>query len=203
MRWTTLAAGVAVAAAVLAGCSEEESGMPSPPGQSTGAPQDGSVPGLPNSGAPNVPTPIADTSRWEADPCSVISRAQLSGAGMTPDRFVPDLDTPGGVSCQWGFDGGSFGGTFITKSPDGLSAVYYNNGNTPFEHFQPIAPIEGHPAVEAMSNQTPADGECAISMGLRDDLTYKMHLIADDGTAQAAEPCKWAATIAGLAVQTM
>ncbi|MGH3431328.1 MAG: DUF3558 domain-containing protein [Thermocrispum sp.] len=190
---------------MLAGCSEEESGIPSPPGQNTGAPQDGSVPGLPNSGAPKVPAPIADTSRWEADPCSVISNEQFSGAGLTIRRTTPDMDTPGGVSCDWAIEGGgSFGGTFITKSRFGLSAIYGNNGSTPFDHFQPIAPIEGHPAVEAMSNNTPADRQCAISVGLRDDLTYKVGIIStDEEDPQGAEPCRWAATIAGLAVQTM
>ncbi|MGH3952396.1 MAG: DUF3558 domain-containing protein, partial [Pseudonocardiaceae bacterium] len=175
-----------------------------PPGQNTGAPQDGSVPGLPNSGAPKVPAPIADTSRWEADPCSVISNEQFSGAGLTIRRSIPDMDTPGGVSCRWGMEGGgSFAGTYITKSRDGLSAVYYNNANSPFEHFQPIAPIEGHPAVEAMSNQTPADGECAVDVGVRDDLTYVVQVNGEDDIPQGAEPCRWAATIAGLAVQTM
>lgn len=206
MRGAFLTAVVLLGAFGLTGCGDDDSGSPQTPGgqgPGTSVPG-GSVPGLPHSGAPKVTTPIADTSRWESDPCSVVSDDQLASAGVVIRRTVPDMDTPGGPSCQWGIDGGgSFAGSFITEGGQGLSAVYANNSQTPFEHFQPISPVEGQPAVEAMSTASPRDGECAISVGLRDDRTYLMNLIADKDSPLAAEPCKWAATIAGLAVRNM
>lgn len=206
MRGAILTGVVLLGSVALTGCGDEESGDPQgsggqPPGTSVTG---GSVPGLPHSGAPKVTTPIADTSRWEADPCGVISEDLFTDAGFTIRRSVPNMNAPAGINCRWAIDGGgSVAGTFITKSPTGLSGIYSNNNQTPLEHFQPIAPIEGQPAVEAMEFDTPTDGACAISIGLRDDLTYKVHLIADKDSPLAAEPCKWAATIAGLAVRNM
>lgn len=205
MRGASLTAVVLLAFVALTGCGDDESGNPQgPDDQPPGTSAPGGVPGLPHSGAPKVTTPIADTSRWEADPCSVITEEQLADAGIAIRKAAPDMDAAAGVACDWATEDVSLvGGTFITKSQEGLSAIYSNNNQTPFQHFQPIASIEGQPAVEAMSDDTPADGECAIDVGLRDNRSYKLHVLADKDSPLAAEPCKWAATIAGLAVRNM
>lgn len=201
MRGAILTAAAVAGAIALAGCADE---VPEGSEQPRGQPPGTSVPGLPHSGAPKVTTPIADTSRWESDPCSVISEKQLADAGVAIRKVTPDMDSAAGVACDWATEDASLvGGTFITKSQEGLSAIYSNNSQSPFQHFQPIPPIEGQPAVEAMESGTPADGECAISVGLRDDRTFKMQVLPDKDSPLAAEPCKWAATIAGLAVRNM
>lgn len=203
---------VLISAAILAvaGCSDEEPGVPDTGGDtpvvppSTGAPTNG---GLPHSGAPKVENPIADTSSWEADPCSVISADQLAGIGLkapTPQRDdAPDL----GPGCLWEFDADSasvFSGSLGTAGArQGISNLYQHKEQGTVEVFEELQPIEGHPAVISMPTDDRSEGACDVSVGLRDDLVYTVVMTAEPSTAQGKEPCEWAEKLATLAVQTM
>lgn len=85
MRKIGLAATALALAGALASCSDEEPGVPSnetPLPPPTGASSGTATPGLPHSGAPKVVSPIADTSRWEGDPCIMISSQQIESVGL-------------------------------------------------------------------------------------------------------------------------
>lgn len=198
--------------AVLASCSDDdptgsdEGGQP-PIGPTSAAP--GSPPGqaLPHSGAPKVANPIADTSRWEGDPCSVISADQLSSLGLTvpsPQRSdVPNI----GPGCTWEFDSetvSAFDGGFATQgSGKGISNLYAHKQAGTAAYFEELPPIEGHPAVAEGPEDDRAEGVCDLGVGIRDDLLFTVVMTADPSTPQGKDPCGWAAKVAALAVQTM
>lgn len=206
MRTNTPTSLVAIlaSAVLLAACSGNEPGIPVPSGQpGTQPPTATSQPGasLPHSGAPKVTSPIADTSKWEADPCSVISEEQLSSAGFKIRRFEPDLEDAAGPVCSWAIEEvGSFGAGFATVNPEGLSTVYASNTAGKFGVFTALSPIEGHPAVRAEKSDESSEGMCSVTVGIRDDLNFDVVVTFDAGTK---DPCKAAQDIAALAVQTM
>lgn len=205
MRTKTLIAlfSCVAPAALLAGCSDE-GGTPSTTSQPpTATSQPGA--GLPHSGAPKVTSPIADTSKWEADPCSAISETQLSALGIEMRKFEPDLEGASGPVCDWALEPyGSFSGGFGSEvNSDGLSRVYQNKNAGKFGVFTELSPVEGHPAVRAEQRDESNEGLCSVSVGLRDDLEYSVVVTFDAENPQAKDPCKAAQDIAALAVQTM
>lgn len=202
---TTIAAATAsllTLGLVLTGCSNEEPGTPETSANS-GNSQDSE---LPHSGAPAVTDPI-DTSKWEAKPCAVITAAQFSTVGLKKVEAEPD-DAMAGPKCNWYPEGrGLLGGTFITasptsKSPQGLSTVYANNKEYDYKVWQELPPIQGHPIVAATEFDDRPRGECAVAVGLRDDLVYDVS-VTDPEKSWGKDPCATAAKVAKLAVTTM
>lgn len=206
MRRLLMPAAAVVVALGLVGCSgEAEPGVPTGEGGSGGTPTTGgdSNSGLPHSGAPKVETPIADTASWEADPCGAVTDSQFQGAGLEIRVAEPDTESELGPVCDWAIEGGgSFSGSFIAGG-GGLSAIYANNEKGKFDHFEAIEDIEDQPAVMALGVDHRSDGECGADVGIRDDMAYTVIVTADPGTPLGDDPCKWASTIAGLAIQTM
>lgn len=196
-------------AAVLAGCSDndpEASDGGTEPTQTASPPSGSAGGGLPHSGAPSVQNPIADTSRWEADPCAVISAEQIKSLGLEPTGSK-HKDEPTGPGCFWKFNADSpsafTGGLGTTGGREGISNLYKHKQQGSAAVFEELPAIEGHPAAVAMSKDDRSEGVCAVGVGLRDDLLYTLVMTADPSTPQGKEPCEWAAKVAGLAVQTM
>lgn len=198
-------------AAVLASCSDDDPTGSDDGGQTpisppaTSASQPGQA--LPHSGAPKVATPIADTSQWEGDPCSVITADQLQTLGLSvPSPQREDVPTSG-PGCNWEFDAetvSSFTASFATAGArDGISNMYRHKELGTAEVFEELPPIEGHPAVIAEPKDERSDGVCGVTVGLRDDLALGIDITADPSTPQGKDPCGWAAKVAALAVQTM
>lgn len=209
-RTFALVASAVLSVVVLSGCSEEpEQGDPTGALPPTGTPSSSqaNTTGLPHSGAPKVANPIADTSRWEADPCSVLSADQISSLGLTPPQPQRE-DTPNaGVGCYWEFDSDSASG-FVARfanagARQGLSNLYKHKQLGNAKVFEELPPVDGFPAVIAMPKDHRGDGECAVSVGLRDDLLFSADMTADPSIPQGKDPCEWAAKVAALAVQTM
>lgn len=214
MRTNTksLLVGALAVASVLAGCSDEQPGVPAdggnisdPPTSSAGNPNEE---GLPHSGAPSVTNPIADTARWEGDPCSLITSEQLGTLGLkapAPEREdIPNI----GPGCYWEFDADSASGFSVSFASQGdgkgLSNLYEHNKLGTAKVFEELAPIEGYPAlVFILEEDRRGEGECSVAVGLRDDLTTGVDLTADPAIAQGKQPCEWAEKVARLAVQTM
>lgn len=206
MRRVLMTVAAVVVSLGLVACSgEAEPGVPTGEGGSGGTPTTGGEanPGLPHSGAPKVETPLADTASWEADPCSAVTDSQFQSVDLEIRVTEPDPEGAFGPTCDWVIDGGgSFSGAFIAGG-GGLSAIYANNEKGRFDVFEVIEDIEGQPAVMALGTDSRSDGVCAADVGIRDDMAYTVIMTADPGTPQGDDPCKWASTIAGLAVQTM
>lgn len=193
----------------LSACSDDE---PEAGGQTPTLPtqalptSNAPAPGLPHSGAPKVETPIADTSAWEADPCTMITDEQLRGIGLeavTPQREdVPDL----GPGCVWEMDSDEYvavSNGLSTVNREGLSTPYKNNEAGAMQVFEEIPAIEGHPAVIAEAEDLRSEGECGVAVGLRDDLALTIAVQADVDSEQGKDPCGWAVKLATAAVQTM
>lgn len=192
--------------ALVAGCSEEP-GSPTPSGgagQTSQTAPGQPANGLPHSGAPKVDNPI-DTTQWESDPCAVTTEDQVGSAGFPTPEIEPDPDSPGGPSCRWLWENelSSAGGTFFTGVKEGLSHFYARHKVGKTKVLEPLAPIEGHPAVIALTDDTRANGECTVDVGLRDDLLYTVQMNADSDSRWYEDPCKAAQELATLAVQTM
>jgi hypothetical protein len=211
--FAALTAAVA-SCAVLVACSDDDpsgsdGGNPpiNPPSasiQPSGAPGEA----LPHSGAPKVENPIADTSRWEGDPCTTISASQLSGLGLqapAPQREdLPNL----GPGCFWEFDAETVSGFSVSfdsqAAGKGLSNLYKHRELGSAKVFEELPPIEGYPAIVVMlEKDRRAEGSCAVAVGIRDDLTVGVDMTADPSIPQGKDPCGWAAKVAALAVQTM
>lgn len=194
--------------ALVAGCSEEP-GSPTPSGDA-GQPSQTSpgqpANGLPHSGAPKVENPI-DTTKWESDPCAVITAEQLSAAGFPSAEVEEDLNSAGGShTCDWTWlnELSSATGRFAMDSiEDGLSHFYSRNAEGTLEAFEPLSSIEDYPAVIAMTDDVRENGECSVDIGLRDDSLYIIQMTADSDSRWYEDPCKAAQELATLAVQTM
>lgn len=196
--FTTVLAGLA-AASLLAACSDETTGAPGTEPQ----PTQGQTSGLPHSGAPKVDNPI-DTAKFEADPCSVITKQQLSGASIPVEETKPKPDGVAGPQCTWypPFEWGQFTGAFLTANTAGLSVEYQKNDAGEWEFFEPLV-VDGYPAVFSGPLDHRKDGKCAISVGARDDLAYHLLLQADQEGPYYKNPCAGAKKLAAMAIQTM
>lgn len=205
-------AAAIASSALIVGCSDEEPGgfggqtqIPTDtPSQPTGAPGEA----LPHSGAPKVVNPIADTSRWEGDPCTVVPSNQLASAGLTATAPQRE-DLPGvGPGCYWEFDPDTASGFSVSFASQGegkgLSNLYEHKELGSAKVFEELPPVEGYPAIVIMLDEDRrAEGSCSVAVGIRDDLTVGVDMTADPSVAQGKDPCGSAAKVAGLAVQTM
>lgn len=181
--------------------------MPSGDAEQTDQPSTGQpANGLPHSGAPKVETPI-DTTKWESDPCAVITAEQFSAAGFPSAEGEEDLNSAGGSrSCNWAWPDelSSATGRFAMDSiKDGLSHYYARNEAGSTEYFEPLTSIEGHPALVAMTEDPRESGVCDVDVGLRDDAVYTVQMTADSDSPWYGGPCKAAQELATLAVRTM
>lgn len=212
-KLASLLVGGFAAALTLAGCSDEEPGVPDQSGNPPMVPPSSTASGapvetLPHSGAPKVENPIADTSQWEGDPCNLLTAQQLGSIGLkVPDPQREDVPSTG-PGCYWEFDADSASGFSVSFASQGtgkgLSNLYKHKELGTAKVFEELPAIEGHPAlIFIVDEDRRSEGECSVAVGLRDDLTVGVDLTADPSTAQGKEPCEWAEKVARLAVQTM
>ena len=196
---------VAGAALLLTACSGggERTANPAPSSSAPGtsATSSGSTTALPYAGAPKVANPL---------PASVLSGAPCDTA-LTPEQVKQaiGIQVPGkpgdlggvGLTCAWANEdtlGQIFVG-FVTETHAGLSGVYENTKpKNPV--WRPLPDIQGFPAV-AHSNNT--DRDCAVSVGLADDLSVDVSGIVGDSKRGKVDSCDVAAQMADLVVTTL
>lgn len=104
---------------------------------------------------------------------------------------------------MWMDELSSASGLFFTGIEDGLSHFYAKNEAGELGAFEPLAQIEGQPAVVAMTDDLRERGECNVHVGLRDELLYTVQMNADSDSPWYDDPCKAAQELATLAVRTM
>ncbi|GGM68340.1 hypothetical protein GCM10012275_43550 [Longimycelium tulufanense] len=202
MRKATAAIGTVVSALLLAGCSSSATGGNAQPASTTSATtgtESGSSPGNPD--VPRVPKPL-DTAKFQQDPCSVLTKAQLQALHIGAQGSPADInDQP---NCRWPDTFGpsqmSVSVTFMTKG-DGLAGLYSRSST--FKVFRPFQ-IDGYPAavVLAFLDQR-SQGVCDVDVAVTDKLVYlvqaKMHSDAPDYTT----PCERTKTVAGEVLKTL
>ncbi|RJQ70997.1 DUF3558 domain-containing protein [Pseudonocardiaceae bacterium YIM PH 21723] len=174
MRTRNFALVLAATALVIAGCngSSESSTSSSAPAPSS------------SSGAPKVEKPI-DTAKFQADPCSLLTEAQIQALGTTDKKVTTAALGP---ACRWtsGSKGLYYGATFVTANKDGLSSLYGQKDT--LKLFRPVAAIQGHPALIYGQTDGTANGACTLAIGLTDQLTISLGVDASNAP-EKSDPC--------------
>lgn len=158
---------------------------------------------LPFAGAPKVDDPL-DTSIYEQDPCKSITADQAQSLNL-PTSGTLDDTVALGIGCKW-FNSDTRGElkiNFYVDDPRGLSPEYEANERGEWKYFDEVPDIEGHPAVIRDAVDDRDIGYCTLIVGAADDMAFATIVqlpLADGGTD---DPCKAAAEVAGLALQTM
>jgi hypothetical protein len=146
---------------LLAGCTTNATGSPSP---ST------TDPATTSTTAPRVATPL-DASRFIKNVCSTLTTSQLAALGM-PSPHADVLPNEGDPLCSWTdlTTNISFGLTWTATATDGLSNLYARAYG--FGYWAPTT-IDGYPAVYAgIGENDRTNGDCVINVGVNDHLFF-------------------------------
>lgn len=181
----------------LAGCSSATGGQPAP--VPSAAQPSASAPASSAAGTdvPKVQNPI-DTSKVAADPCSVLTPDQVSyfiGGPVSPDKNKSAV----GPSCSWSgnvqYDYASIDVILDTVHKDGMTSVYAAKGKA-YKFFQPLPAADGYPLVAYDTKEARTPGECAASLGVRDDQTLEVTIRQPDSRKEVNNPCDSAHAVA-------
>jgi hypothetical protein len=157
---------------------------------------------LPFAGAPKVNNPL-DTSRYEKDPCRSLTASQAQSLNLPPTGTFND-EVALAVGCTWFNEQtrGEVNIDFIVKDPQGLSPEYAANRRGEYDFFDELPDIEGYPAV-ARGTDIRHNGFCTVVVGVADDMAFASSVQLSVANVENGDPCKKAAEVAGLALQTM
>ncbi|SHE95004.1 Protein of unknown function [Streptoalloteichus hindustanus] len=134
---------------------------------------------------PRVPKAL-DTTRFQQDPCTILTPAQLQALKLGESGTTYQRPTP---SCAWSNWSGPakmrMSVTFATDR-DGLAGLYRRHKN--FKVFEPLE-IEGYPAaiVLVALDQRP-DGVCDVEFAVTDKLSISVQTTRLS-TDKATNPC--------------
>jgi hypothetical protein len=202
----TIVFGMAVAAALVAGCSSKESGSPTgTPGGSGSQPTDDptstSNPGG-SGGAPKVTDPL-DASKFISQPCGAIAPDQLQALHL-PVQGKPDTDSEtaktAGPGCSW-FDRDAGSGVeigFLTANKNGLSDTY--QGKDRFKGYFEPTEVDGYPAVLNDIQDYRSDGTCNITVGISDTSEFRVGV---QDTKLGVKSCDRAKEAAAAVIKTL
>lgn len=203
--------GAACAAALLAtACGgDTDAGEPTPGSSESDSEEASSTAKY---GAPSVPEPL-DATGIVDDPCGALTDRQLDEFHGTVDDSTHTTEaTPLSdkkTACNWSFEGDRYSlGGFVAgvalprDTFDGLSSSYRANQAGKYDTFDPFEAAD-YPAV--INNQTgsPGEGECTLSVGLRDDTVYQISTLLDTDHPNYDEPCKTGKKLASFVVQNL
>jgi hypothetical protein len=149
--------------------------------------------------APQVPNPL-DASKFEQDPCKVLSQAQaVQVANLTTSR-----KTDGNVApiCAWSDSDHnriSFG--FIPGN-GGLSTSYKSQ-DSKSGYFAVAPDVAGYPAVYGAPYDDRSDGGCQVAVGLSNDEVVTVGVAFRKPSPYFNDPCSLAVKAAGAAMATL
>lgn len=195
---------VSVTVAVLAGCTTGVAGTAVPDSADPTASESTVPTSEPDTyGAPRVDDPL-DASRFLTDPCAVLTRAQLTGFGVSKPG-EPDTDSAiavhSGPGCVWVAESevnSVIGASFLSGNKNGLSDTY--RGRDRFDgYFEPTT-VDGYPAVFNDIGDGRPQGDCNITVGISDTLTFRA---AEHGGRDAQGACDRATQVAAAVIQTI
>jgi hypothetical protein len=157
---------------------------------------------LPSDGAPKVAAPV-DASYFEQNPCDVLTADQAKELDV--DVRGERSDTNFGAGCSWqsARSNGNTSIDFMSDDKRGLSSTYRSHGKGEFAFFEPLADIEGHPAVALNPDDDDPKATCAIVVGLTDELAVMNITNLSSGNVGQKDPCAVAATATTLMVRTI
>lgn len=148
-------------------------------------------------GAPHVAHPLS-VKKFKQNPCTLISPSQTQELKSTLKLSeTPNVVSTRGVSraCDWVTVGPS-ANIGILEGGYGLSTVYANRNN--YAVFQPVAPIEGYPAV----HQSPGKefDNCTLIVGVADRQAISVSYTPDDS---GVNDCDGARQLATAVIDTL
>jgi hypothetical protein len=210
-RSRTAAAIVAGAAAclLLSSCAGTTPGsanpVPSSPASATpsGNQADSDVPKV--AGAP------LDAGKYATDPCGLVPANVLSSLKYTdPGQYHPKgstVDTQAGPSCDWTLRGEGTGLQVIVgtgnreRGAGGLAGYYaaYREGR-PIKFLERAPDTEGYPTIYVDISDRRARGNCAIAVGVADDLAIGVQA---EGYRGQDDSCAAATQAAAAAIKTL
>jgi hypothetical protein len=157
---------------------------------------------LPSDGAPKVANPI-DASHFEQNPCDVLTPEQANGLNVAAEGTRSD--TSFGPGCAWRNPetGGNFHFGILTATKRGLSDTYRSNKNGKFTYFEPIADLEGSPAVAFDTDEKNPTIQCSVVVGLTDQLTIQTLTQLSRANVGQTDPCEVAVMATGEAMKTI
>jgi hypothetical protein len=189
-------------ATLVAGCTSTTNGTaaPAPAAATTSGGGDASTPpSVNNYVAPKVATPL-DTTKWQPNPCTTVTAAQLQALDITqPGKLTTD---PTGNLCDWSpqldvhytF---AFNTSFDPGDAKGLANDYeFADGS-----LARLPDIQGQPAVTQPAKNT--DGNCTVYVGATDTVDYVVAVVIEAGLPHHDDPCTPAHQIAADATATM
>ncbi|SFW81762.1 DUF3558 domain-containing protein [Amycolatopsis australiensis] len=163
---------------------------------------------------PDVPkveaTPL-DAGKYATDPCGLVPGDVLTPLRYTdPGKYVPrgnTLDTEAGPSCRWTIHGEGIGLQMIVgtgnrdRGAGGLAGYYagYRAG-TLIKFLERAPDIEGYPAIYVDISDRRANGNCAIAVGVADDLAIGVQA---EGYQGQDDSCGAATQAAAAAIKTL
>ncbi|SDC86375.1 Protein of unknown function [Actinokineospora iranica] len=211
-----------LALVTLAACTTGEAGTPvglsttttrtqdPAPGSKTSEPSTPSAPAssteLPTDGAPKVKNPV-DVSKFANDPCASLppERAQVLVGTPTGKR----TEHPTGAGCRWfnnspdTFNGSSIDVHFFSQTSKGLTAVYRANKRGEWAYFEPVADINGMPAVTYDKRDNRDIGMCGVDVGMSDTMSIGVITQQSLSKRNRDQACQVAVMVAAEVVKTL
>ncbi|MGA6163481.1 DUF3558 domain-containing protein [Amycolatopsis magusensis] len=153
----------------------------------TRAPGDSAVPG---SGVPKVANPL-DTSGPEAQPCGLLTDAQVNGLLGTDIDKTQEGET--GPTCRWfsyGPQAASVAVGFPKVTGNGLTAIYRARGDQ-YKFFKEMPSVRGYPAVAwNTTDESTTRGECNVAVGTSDRATLEATVRLSQKNVGVKDPCE-------------
>lgn len=189
MRQPLLLLGLATAAVLLAGCNSSTTGTPTPK-------TDTSVTTV---SAPKVAKPL-NAASLTAAPCTSLTTAQLSQIGLPTVQHGDNASITGVAICSWTDDTtiNSIGISWQTGLGNGLSTIYSEKSQ--LGYWQPTV-VDGYPAVFADLGDLRSKGDCSISVGVSDQLSFISKYLSSPSTA--SQSCQFAEQAAADVIKNL
>ncbi|GAB3449724.1 DUF3558 domain-containing protein [Actinophytocola sediminis] len=176
LRVLTKAAILFVLLVMVAGCTSER------PGTAVGVDESGTATSEASAeeetyGAPRVSDAL-DVDRFVKQPCLVLTQAQLTEFRVVKPG-VSDTDSEiakhSGPGCHWEREdvqpsASIIGMSFLVGNKNGLSDTY--RGRSRFDFFEETT-VDGFPAVFNDLSDGRENGNCNITVGISDTLTFR------------------------------
>lgn len=163
------------AAALLSGCEGESPGLPTTAPPNTG----GSQPSSPASGPADVPKveqPL-DPSKFLDKPCDLVPADWARQRGYD-EGDSKNASGPAGPGCAWHPKDGTGGQVQILidtsnqkAGTGGLQHAYESFKRGEWAYFEQTT-VAGYPAAYTDISDLRSEGECSLTVGIRDDLTF-------------------------------
>ena len=160
----------------------------STPGTASPAPSSAPPAASTGSAAPKVTNPI-DTSKFEHDACSALTKEQASQLvdAVRTNRQDSASSKP---ACDWISEyGNSISVTFL-PGQGGLTSVYENARIGNVGYFEPSPAVAGYPAAFVDVTDTRKKGGCQIMVGITDAEVFAVSSILQPDSPSYGTPCQ-------------